>query len=51
LGGYCEYVNKTVELQDWQEVVYSDEGMTDSQVELGPCRLVKFTIYRPIASV
>ena len=31
MGGYCEYVNKTVELQDWQEVVHSDEGLLDSQ--------------------
>jgi hypothetical protein len=31
LGRYCEYVNKRFELQDWQEVVCSDENLMDSK--------------------
>ena len=39
MGAYFEYVNKTFELQDWQEVVCSDEGMLDSQDGTGSMQI------------
>ena len=39
MGGYFEYVGKTMELQDCQEVVYSDDDLLDSQEGTGSMQI------------